>query len=75
MAAFKRRRKVRKCKLCSMKLEYVDYKDLNLLSDYINERGKIIPKRISGNCSKHQRVISQAILRSRHMMLLPYVNN
>lgn len=71
----RRRKRVRKCKLCSMKVEYVDYKDNSLLRDFINERGKIIPKRISGNCSKHQRTIRQAIHRARHVMLLPYIKN
>ncbi|MDN5341619.1 30S ribosomal protein S18 [Oceanotoga sp. DSM 15011] len=73
--AFKRRKRTKKCKLCSMKTKYIDYKDLTLLSDYVNEKGKIMPKRINGNCSKHQRVLRQAIHRARHVMLLPYTND
>ncbi|HBT40444.1 MAG TPA: 30S ribosomal protein S18 [Pseudothermotoga sp.] len=56
-----------------MKIEYVDYKDIKLLSDYLNEKGKIIPKRVTGNCAKHQRMIKVAIKRARHMALLPYI--
>ncbi|WP_051368969.1 30S ribosomal protein S18 [Pseudothermotoga hypogea] len=56
-----------------MKIEYVDYKDIRLLSDYLNEKGKIIPKRVTGNCAKHQRMIKVAIKRARHMALLPYI--
>ncbi len=75
MAFRRKRRRIKKCKLCSMKVNYIDYKDLNLLSDYINEKGKILPKRVTGNCSKHQRLLRQAIHRSRHVMLLPYTTD
>nr|WP_257008777.1 30S ribosomal protein S18 [Pseudothermotoga sp.] len=64
---------MKKCRLCEMKIEYVDYKDIRLLSDYLNEKGKIIPKRVTGNCAKHQRMIKVAIKRARHMALLPYI--
>ncbi|KAF2957746.1 30S ribosomal protein S18 [Thermotoga sp. Ku-13t] len=56
-----------------MGIEYVDYKDIRLLSDYLNEKAKIIPKRVTGNCAKHQRLIKVAIKRARHMALLPYI--
>jgi small subunit ribosomal protein S18 len=69
----RRKKKIKKCRLCEMKVEYVDYKDLRLLSEYLNEKAKIIPKRVTGNCAKHQRMIKLAIKRARHMALLPYI--
>ncbi|BBE31136.1 30S ribosomal protein S18 [Tepiditoga spiralis] len=75
MAFVRRRRRVRKCKMCSMKIDYIDYKDTNFLSDFVNERGKIVPKRINGNCAKHQRMVRQAIQRARHMALIPFTRD
>lgn len=76
MAYVRRDRKsVKKCKLCRDNVEYIDYKDLKRLKEYINEKGKIIPKRINGNCAKHQRMVKNAIERARKMMLLPYTND
>ncbi|SHE94570.1 SSU ribosomal protein S18P [Marinitoga hydrogenitolerans DSM 16785] len=75
MAFNRRPRRVRKCKLCSMKVEYIDYKNTDLLKDFINEKGKIIPKRLNGNCAKHQRMVKTAIKRARQMALLPFVND
>jgi len=54
------------------KIEVVDYKDADRLRKYITERGKIIPRRISGNCAKHQRQLTRAIKRARIMALLPF---
>lgn len=67
---FKRRRKV--CNFCVDKVEKIDYKDLNKLKKYVTERGKILPRRISGNCAKHQRQLTTAIKRARNIALLPY---
>lgn len=69
----RRRRKVKKCKLCEMKVDYIDYKDIRLLSEYLTDKGKIIPKRVTGNCAKHQRMVKTAIKRARHMALLPFI--
>ncbi len=69
----RRRKKVKKCRLCEMKIDYVDYKDVKLLKEFLNEKGKIVPRRISGNCAKHQRMIKIAIKRARQMGLLPYL--
>ncbi len=69
----RRRKKVKKCRLCEMKIDYVDYKDVKLLKEFLNEKGKIIPRRISGNCAKHQRMVKIAIKRARQMGLLPYL--
>jgi small subunit ribosomal protein S18 len=65
-----KRRKV--CKLCVDKVQHVDYKDINRLSRYITERGKILPRRISGNCAHHQRQVTTAIKNARVIALLPY---
>ncbi len=65
-----RRRKI--CKLCVQKIEYIDFKDVRLLQNYIPERGKIQPRRISGNCAHHQRKLTTAIKRARHIALLPF---
>lgn len=69
---FYRRRKV--CRFCADGIEYVDYKDTDLLGKYILEQAKILPSRISGTCSRHQRMLSTAIKRARHLALLPYVS-
>lgn len=67
----KRRRKV--CVFCEDKNSTINYKDVNKLKRFISERGKILPRRISGNCAKHQRAVTVAIKRSRHVSLMPYV--
>lgn len=67
---FYRRRKV--CKFTAEGIEYIDYKDLKLLQSYILERAKILPRRISGTSSRHQRMLSKAIKRARHLALLPF---
>ena len=65
-----RRRKV--CVFCG-KDNIIDYKDAAKLRKYISERGKILPRRVTGNCAKHQRELTTAIKRARHIALLPYV--
>lgn len=67
-----RRRKKKVCGFCMDKAEYIDYKDINVLKKYITERGKILPRRISGNCAKHQRMLTLAIKRARNAALLPF---
>ena len=66
----RRRRKV--CAFCEDKNLVIDFKDVNTLKKYISERGKILPRRITGNCAKHQRAITLAVKRARHVALLPY---
>lgn len=63
----------RKCKFCEAKMEYVDYKNSNLLSEFITERGKILSRRLTGTCAKHQRRLERAIKVARIMALLPFV--
>ncbi|HHY82224.1 MAG TPA: 30S ribosomal protein S18 [Clostridiales bacterium] len=67
-----RRPRKRVCAFCIDKVERIDYKDVFKLRKYITERGKILPRRISGNCAKHQRQVTTAIKRARHIALLPY---
>ena len=72
---FKARKKKKVCQFCQDKVEFIDYKDSAKLKKFISERGKILPRRISGTCAKHQRELQNAIKRARHMALLPYVGN
>jgi small subunit ribosomal protein S18 len=65
-----RRRKV--CKFCADKIDDINYKDVKLLSGFVPERGKVLPRRISGTCAKHQRGLRVAIVRARQLALLPY---
>lgn len=65
-----RRRKV--CKFCAEKIDYIDWKDVRLLSAFVPERAKILPRRISGTCAPHQRKLKVAIKRARNIALLPY---
>jgi len=58
---------------CKDKSAYIDYKDVPLLSRFINEKGKILPKRATGNCARHQRELARAIKRARIMALIPFV--
>ncbi len=60
------------CRLCKEDSTRVDYKDIKRLQSFINERGKIVSRRSSGNCARHQRIIAQAIKRARYLALLPY---
>jgi len=60
------------CQLCVRKIEHVDYKDLDQLKFFVSSQGKILPRRMSGACSRHQRMITTAIKRARHIALLPF---
>ena len=68
MAEFYRRKKI--CQMCAGKS--VDYKDVMIVSKYINEKGKILPRRVTGNCARHQRFIAREIKRARAIGYLPY---
>ena len=67
----RRRKKV--CVYCADKNAVIDYKDVNKLKRYVSERAKILPRRITGNCAKHQRALTVAIKGARHIALMPYV--
>lgn len=68
----KPRKKV--CYFCSEKMDYVDYKDISFLKKYVSEKGKIRPRRVTGNCSQHQKKVAQAVKNAREMALLPYTS-
>ena len=70
---FKKRRKV--CEFCERKVENVDYKDVVTLKKFVSERVKILPRRATGTCAKHQRKVTEAIKRARNVALLPYSSN
>lgn len=71
---FKAKRARKKvCVFCVDKVDHIDYKDTAKLRRYITERGKIVPRRISGNCAKHQRQLTIAVKRARQIALLPFV--
>jgi len=70
----KRKRKLARkkiCRLCENHVQYVDFKDVDLIRRYQTEQGKILPRRITGNCTRHQRMISKAIKRARNLALVP----
>jgi len=67
------RRKV--CAFCADKIKMIDYKDTQRLRRYLSERGKIVPRRVTGTCARHQRQLTTAIKRARHLALLPYVTD
>ncbi len=69
--AIRKRKKV--CQFCADKAEFIDFKDSAKLRRYISERGKILPRRMTGTCAKHQRELTEAIKRARQIALLPYV--
>ena len=66
-------RKRRSCRFCDSKEHYIDYKNEKRLQRFISEQGRIIPRRISGTCAKHQRLLVVALKRARHIGLLPFV--
>jgi small subunit ribosomal protein S18 len=71
----KRRGRKKVCSFCADKANYIDYKDIRKLGKYITERGKILPRRITGTCATHQRALTTAIKRARAIALLPYTTD
>ena len=67
--SFQRRKN---CRFCTDKIDYIDYKDTALLRNFVTERRKIVPRRISGNCAGHQRVVGLAVKRARSIALLTF---
>jgi small subunit ribosomal protein S18 len=67
------RRKRKMCRFCDQKINVIDYKDDRILRRYLTERGKIIPRRVTGVCAKHQRQLTQAIKRGRVLAMLPFI--
>lgn len=76
--AFNRKRRKRRpkvCHFCVDKVEHIDYKEIDKLKKYITERSKIIPRRVTGTCAKHQRQLTRAIKRARLIALLPFTSD
>ncbi|MDF2676253.1 MAG: rpsR [Bacillota bacterium] len=71
-SSFKRKPRKKVCQFCQEKATNIDYKDLGKLKKYTTERGKILPRRITGACAKHQRMVTRAIKRARTIALMPY---
>ena len=69
-----RKPKKKVCAFCHEKVDYIDYKDVNLLRKFISDRGKIRARRVTGNCTQHQRDVATAIKNAREMALLPYTS-
>lgn len=74
-ARFNNRKRKKVCIFCEDKIAYIDYKDSAKLRKFISERGKILPRRISGTCAEHQRKLNTAIKRARQVALLPYISD
>ncbi|MBE6893737.1 MAG: 30S ribosomal protein S18 [Ruminococcaceae bacterium] len=70
-----RRSRKRVCAFCADKIAEIDYKDVPRLRRFLSERGKIIPRRVTGTCARHQRQLTTAIKRARHLAFLPYVSD
>ncbi|AZP04235.1 30S ribosomal protein S18 [Jeotgalibaca ciconiae] len=66
----RRRKKV--CHFCANHIDHVDYKDIDLLKRYVSEKGKILPRRVTGTCAKHQRTLTVAVKRARIIALMPF---
>ncbi len=72
MAEYARKPKRRYCVFCKDHVEYVDFKDVQMLRKFMTDRGKIKPRRVSGNCAQHQHQLAMAVKRAREMALVPY---
>ncbi|MBE6551027.1 MAG: 30S ribosomal protein S18 [Ruminococcaceae bacterium] len=72
---FKNRKRKKVCAFCADKIEHIDYKDANRLRKFISERAKILPRRITGTCAKHQRQLTIAVKRARQIAILPYISD
>jgi len=69
------RKKKKVCAFCAEKLNDIDYKDIARIKKFLSERSKILPRRITGNCAKHQRFLTTAVKRARHIALIPYISD
>lgn len=72
MSEFGNKRRKKICRFCENNIDYIDFKDERLLRRFVTERGKIVPRRISGNCAIHQRKLTQAIKRGRHLAIMAF---
>lgn len=72
---FKNHKRKKVCNFCAEKVDFIDYKDATKLHKYLSERSKILPRRITGTCAKHQRELTEAIKRARVIAVIPYVSD
>jgi len=72
---FRPKRKKKVCIFCTDKLDHIDYKDTVRIRKSLSERSKILPRRVTGTCAKHQRQLTIAVKRARHVALIPYVSD
>lgn len=70
-----RRGRKKVCAFCVDRVEKIDYKDVAKLRRYLSERGKIVPRRVTGTCARHQREMTIAIKRARHLALMPFISD
>ncbi|MBR7164858.1 MAG: 30S ribosomal protein S18 [Clostridia bacterium] len=73
--AFRPKRKKKVCAFCAEKVAQIDYKDAAKLRKFVSERSKILPRRITGTCAKHQRELTTAVKRARQIAILPYISD
>jgi ribosomal protein S18 len=72
---FRGRKKKKICNFCADKVTSIDYKDVARLRKYLSERAKILPRRITGTCAKHQRELTESVKRARHIAIIPYISD
>ena len=72
MRDYSSRRRKKVCRFCENKINYIEFKDDRVLRRFVTDRGKIVPRRISGNCARHQRKLTTAIKRARHMAIMAF---
>lgn len=72
---FRPRRKKKVCIFCAEKIEHIDYKDVARIRKNLTERAKILPRRVTGTCAKHQRQLTEAVKRARQVALIPYISD
>ena len=74
-ASFRNKRRKKVCAFCADKIDYIDYKDVNRFKKNLSERAKILPRRVTGTCARHQRQLTIAVKRARDLALIPYITD
>ena len=74
-ASFRNKRRKKVCAFCADKVDYIDYKDTARIRKNLSERAKILPRRVTGTCARHQRQLTIAVKRARHLALIPYITD
>ena len=74
-APFRNKRRKKVCAFCADKIDYIDYKDIGRIRKNLSERAKILPRRVTGTCARHQRQLTIAVKRARHLALIPYITD